>query len=150
MESVIRGAVVYLFVWLVFRVAGKRTLNQVTTFDFVLLLIISETTNEAMIDNDHSVANAALLIVTLIGIDVLLSLWKRRSPRVEKWMDGVPVIILENGEVIAERMEKLRVDEGDILAAARETQGLERLDQIKYAVMEKSGSISIIPKPGAG
>ena len=149
METIIRGAAVYLFVWLIFRVAGKRTLNEVTTFDFVLLLIISETTQQGMIDSDHSLTNAALLVMTLVGIDILFSLWKQRSKRVQKWMDGVPVVILEDGKLLEERMKSLRVDEDDILSAARETQGLERLEQIKYAVMECSGTISIVPRPGA-
>lgn len=99
-----------------------------------------------MIDNDHSITNAMLLIITLVGIDVLTSLWKRRSRHFEKLMDGVPVVIVENGKLLKDRMEKLRVDEDDILNAAREKQGLESLQQIKYAVLEPSGGISIIPQ----
>ena len=146
MESVLRGAVVYVFVWLVLRIAGKRTLTEATTFDLVLLLIISETTQQAMIDSDHSITNAFLLIVTLVGIDVLASLWKRRSQAFQRLMDGVPLVLLADGEPLRDRMDKVRVDETDILAAARDKSGLERLDQIKYAVLERSGGISIIPK----
>lgn len=146
MESILRGAAVYVFVWLIFRISGKRTLTEATTFDLLLLLIISETTQEAMIDNDHSVTNAFLLIVTLVGIDVAASLWAQRSQRFQKIVDGVPLIILEDGRPMREIMAKVRVDESDILSAARETHGLERLEQIKYAVLERSGGISIIPK----
>lgn len=149
MDSVIRGAIVYVFIWLIFRIAGKRTLTETTTFDLVLLLIISETTQEAMIDSDHSIMNAMLLIITLIGIDIMMSLWKQRSRTVEKLMDGVPVVIVEDGKLHKDRMDKLRVDEDDVLTAAREKQGLERLEQIKYAVLERSGGISIIPQPSA-
>ena len=145
MDSVIRGAVVYLFCLLVFRIAGKRTMTQVTTFDFVLLLIISETTQQAMIDSDHSITNAALLILTLVGLDIGLSLWKQRSSTVDKILDDVPLIIVEEGKLLQDRMDKSRVDLSDILSAAREKQGLERLEQIKYAVLERSGGISIIP-----
>ena len=146
MDSVLRGAAVYVFVWLIFRIAGKRTMTEATTFDLVLLLIISETTQQAMIDSDHSITNAFLLIVTLVGIDIAISLWKQRSKAFERFMDGVPLVLLENGKPLKDRMVKVRVDESDILAAARELQGLERLDQIKYAVLERSGGISIIPK----
>ncbi len=144
MDSVVRGLVVYLLL-LIFRLAGKRTLAQATTFDLALLLIISETTQEAMIDADHSITNGMLLILTLVGVDILISLWKQRSKTMEKWVDDVPLILLEDGKPIEERMNKSRVDEADILFAARENQGLERLEQIKYAVLETNGTISIVP-----
>ena len=146
MDSVIRGLVVYLFLLVIFRLSGKRTMAQATTFDLALLLIISETTQEAMIDDDHSITNGMLLILTLVGLDIGISLWKQRSKTLEKWVDDVPLIILEDGKPIKERMDKSRVDETDILFAAREAQGLERLEQIKYAVLERSGGITIIPK----
>jgi uncharacterized membrane protein YcaP (DUF421 family) len=145
-DSIFRAAAVYVFVWLVLRVAGKRTLTEATTFDLVLLLIISETTQQAMIDSDHSVTNAFLLIVTLVGIDVMTSIWKQRSRTVAKVMDGVPLIILEDGRLLEDRARQVRVEEADVLLAARQAHGLERLDQIKYAVLERSGGISIIPK----
>ena len=120
MESIIRGAVTYLFVWLIFRITGKRTLAQITTFDAVLLLIISETTQAALTDNDNSFTNSILLILTMLGIDVLLSCIKQRSPVVEKVMDGAPLIILDRRGLRHEAMTKERVDEQDILHAARE------------------------------
>src|SRR5688572_28127295 len=129
MDIVIRAAVTYLFVWLVFRVAGKRTLSEMTTFDFVLLLIISETTQASLMDNDNSLTNTFLLIVTMVGLDIALSLWKQRSKSVQNLFDGVPLLILEDGIPIKERLTKERVDEGDILVAARKLRGLERLDQ---------------------
>ena len=73
MDSVLRGLLVYFFLLIVFRISGKRTLSQTTSFDFVLLLIISETTQQAMVDNDHSITNGFLLIMTLIGTSILLA-----------------------------------------------------------------------------
>ena len=93
-----------------------------------------------------SLTNSFLLIVTMVGLDIALSLWKRHSPRVEKLLDSVPLVILADGIPLADRMEKARVDESDILDAARELRGLERLEQIKYAVLERHGDITIIPK----
>jgi uncharacterized membrane protein YcaP (DUF421 family) len=149
MDSVLRGAITYVVVWMIFRISGKRSLAEITAFDFVLLLIISETTQAALLDSNNSMTNSFLLIVTMVGIDIGLSLWKQRSPRAEKLIDGVPLLILADGIPIKERMNKERVDEGDILAAARCLQGLERLDQIKYAVLERNGEISIVPKAEA-
>ncbi|HYD01304.1 MAG TPA: YetF domain-containing protein [Phycisphaerales bacterium] len=145
MESVIRGLVVYFFLLLVFRLSGKRTLAENTSFDLVMLLIISETTQQAMVDGDHSVTNAFLLIMTLIGATVGLSLLKQRIPAVEKWVDGTALVIVENGRMHKDRMDKLRVDESDVLEAARKFQGLERLQQVKYAIVERNGEITIVP-----
>ncbi|ABF45754.1 MULTISPECIES: DUF421 domain-containing protein [Deinococcus] len=150
MDAVLRSAAIYLFLLVIFRVAGKRTLAQITTFDLVLLLIISEVTQQAMVGNDFSLTQAMLAIITLVGLDIGLSLWKQRSSTLERLVDSVPVLILENGRPLKDRMQQLRVDESDILNAARELQGLERLDQIKYAILERSGHISVIPKSEAG
>ena len=146
MESVIRAGAVYFLLLIVFRLSGNRSIAQLTAFDFVLLLIISESIQQAMITDDYSMTNAFLLVITLVGLDIMMSLWKQRSPRAEKVLDGVPVIIVEDGKLHDDRMVMERVDEGDILAAAREKQGLERMDQIKHAVIEATGGISIVPK----
>src|SRR5699024_10454047 len=107
-------------------------------FDFILLLIISEATQQAMLGNDFSVTNAFLVIMTLIGLDIGLSLLKQLSPRLDQLLEGLPLVIVEDGRLLKERMRKARIDEEDILTAARELQGLERMEQIKYAVLERS------------
>jgi uncharacterized membrane protein YcaP (DUF421 family) len=149
MDSIVRAAVVYLFLMVVFRIAGRRTLGDLTAFDFVLVLIISEAIQQAMLDNDNSMTNGFLIVLTLVGLNVLLSLIKQRSHTVEKWLDGVPTILVEEGRPLMERMNKARVDVEDVMQAARQLQGLERLDQIRYAVLERTGGITIIPKQAA-
>ena len=146
MDAVLRAAAIYAFLLVLFRIAGKRSLSESTTFDLVLLLIVGEATQQALLGNDFSITNALLVILTLVGLDIGMSLWKQRSPQLEKWVEGVPLVIVENGQPLKDRMDKARVDESDILEAARTLQGLERMDQIKYAVLERSGGISIIPK----
>jgi uncharacterized membrane protein YcaP (DUF421 family) len=146
MDAVARGAAVYLMLMVIFRLAGRRTLAQMTNFDFVLLLIISEATQNAMIGDDYSVTNGMLVVLTLVGLNVLLSELKQRSRAAETWLDGKPTIIVDHGEPKLEIMKRARVDQDDVLAAARETQGLERMEQIKYAVLETSGGISIVPR----
>jgi uncharacterized membrane protein YcaP (DUF421 family) len=149
MDSVIRAAVVYLILLVVFRFAGKRALAQITTFDFVLLLIISEAVQNGLVDDDHSITNAVLVVVTLIMIDIGFSLLKRRSKRVEKVLDSLPIVIVEQGRVLEDRMARARVEVEDVLGAAREMHGLMRLADVRYAVLERDGTISVIPQPGA-
>jgi len=146
MESVIRGIIVYGFLLLVFRLAGKRTLSETTNFELVLLLIISETTQQAMVNSDHSITNGFLLILTLVACTVLLAWFKERSPKWDRVLDDVPTIIVENGRLHKDRMDKLHVDENDILESARELQAVESMDQIKYAIVERNGKITVIPK----
>jgi uncharacterized membrane protein YcaP (DUF421 family) len=148
MDLVLRGIAVYLFLLVIFRVSGKRSLRNATTFDFVLLLIVAETTQQALVGDDASVTGAFLLIVVLVGTDVLLSLVKRWSPRLDRLIEGQPIVILRNGVPLRRRMWVERVDEEDILIAARESHGLERLEQIKRAVLERNGGISIVPRKG--
>jgi uncharacterized membrane protein YcaP (DUF421 family) len=145
MDAVFRASVMYLFLLIIFRITGKRTLGQSTTFDFVLLLIIGEATQQALLGNDFSLTNAVIVITTLVLIDVGIAFWKQRSQTMDKLLDGMPLVIVDNGEPLKERMDRVRIDEEDILSAARLTQGLERMEQIKYAVLERSGDISIIP-----
>jgi uncharacterized membrane protein YcaP (DUF421 family) len=144
-ESVIRGAVVYLFLLIVFRIAGKRTLSEATPFDLVLLLIISETTQQAMVDGDHSMTNGALLVFTLLGLDIGLSLIKQHVKWLDPVLDGTPVVLVENGQLLKDRMDRERVDEDDILEAARLTQGINAIEEIRLAVLERGGKISVVP-----
>ncbi|WP_018478210.1 DUF421 domain-containing protein [Pontibacter roseus] len=146
METVIRGLVLYLFLMILFRISGKRTLSETTVFDFVLLLIVAETAEQALLSDDHSMTNSLILIVTLIITDISLSLVKQRFKQFGKVVDGVPIILLDDGKLLHDRLQRVRVDENDILESAREMQGLQRLDQIKYAILEKDGRITIIPR----
>jgi len=146
METILRSVSVYALLLLFLRLNGIRTIAQITTFDFILLLLIGESLQQGLIGEDYSLTNALLTVLTLIGLDVLLSLVKGRSKTADKILDGIPCVLLENGRLLKDRLQETRVGGSDILAAARETEGLERFDQIKYAVLERDGKISIIPK----
>jgi uncharacterized membrane protein YcaP (DUF421 family) len=145
MESIVRAALVYTTLLVIFRLSGKRSLAQITMFDFVLTLIISESIQNALVGDDMSLTNGLLVVITLVTIDIGLSLLKGRSRQLEKVLDSVPIMLIENGQLYKDRMNKARVDEEDILESARERLGIARMDQIKYAVLERSGGISVIP-----
>lgn len=146
MDAILHTLAIYLFLLVVFRLSGKRSLGQVTTFDFILLLIIGEATQQALLGQDASVTHAYLVILTLLSADIGLSLWKQRSPRVDKLLEGIPLVIVEHGRPLQDRMERERVDVQDVLQAARSRHGLERLEEIKFAILERNGEISIIPR----
>lgn len=147
MESVIvRAAIIYIFIFLVLRMAGKRTVSEMTTFDLVLVLIISEATQQALVNDDHSIMGGMIVIASLVFMDVTLSTLSSRFKTFDKIMNGVPVFLIRDGKMHLDRMKRARVTVEDILESARKNCGLESLDEIKSAVLEKDGSVSIIPK----
>jgi uncharacterized membrane protein YcaP (DUF421 family) len=149
MESVLRALAIYGVLLLLLRLTGRRTLKEMTPFDLVLLLIISEATQQALLGDDFSVTNAVLVITTLLLADIGLSLLKARSPRLARVLEGVPTLLVAHGRPLPGRLERARLDEEDVLAAARELQGLERMEQIRFAVLETNGQITIVPEPDA-
>lgn len=145
MDLILRSIIVYVCLLVILRMSGKRTLSEVTTFDFILLLIIGEATQQALLSDDNSIIGALLVIATLVGMDVMFGFFSHRFDWFNKFSNGVPVIIFENGKPLLDRMAKAKINVDDILEAARKTQGIDSLDQVKYAVLEKDGGISIIP-----
>jgi uncharacterized membrane protein YcaP (DUF421 family) len=146
MGFLIRAAVVYLGLTVLFRVAGKRTLAQITPFDLVLLLIISETVQQALLADDQSVTNALLLVIALVGMDILLSVLKQRWQWLDRVLDDRPLVIVRDGRPLRDRMNQERVSEDDVMASARLHQGIRTMDEIAYAVLESDGHISVIPR----
>lgn len=146
MDAVLRAALVYGMLLVLFRVAGRRTIAKMTSFDLVLAIVVGESVSQALNAGEPSLIQALVLATTLISIDVLLSVIKRRSPRAGAWLDGLPMVVVEDGKPLDALMRRARIDRDDVLAAARSTHGIESLDQIKYAVLEHAGGISIVPK----
>lgn len=148
MDSVIRGFAIYLVMLVIIRISGRRTMAQATPFDFVLLLIVAETTQQALLGDDFSITNAIVLIVTLFLIDIGLSYAKRWSPPLARLLDGSPTFLIRDGVIDRRALQKTRTDTADIMVAARTQHGLERLEQIKHAILETDSGISVIPHSG--
>lgn len=144
METVFRGVAVYLILLIVLRLSGRRTLASITPFDFVLLLIIAETTQQALLGDDFSITNAAVLILTLFIMDIALSYVKEWFPTIATLIEGTPTVLIGPGGPDHRALQRSRVSLEDVLEAARQQHGIERLDQIKFAVLEVGGNISII------
>ncbi|RPH30213.1 DUF421 domain-containing protein [Buttiauxella warmboldiae] len=145
MDTVIRALAVYLILIVVFKIAGRRALLQMTSFDLILLLIISEATQQALLGNDFSVTGAMLTIVTLIVVDISFGILKKKIPAADDLLDGTPVILVENGHFYVEKLTKADISAEDILLAARIDHGITERQKIKYAILESNGHISIIP-----
>jgi len=143
--AVLRVVLIYVFLMLLFRVAGRRTVGDLSRFDLILLLIISEFIQQAVVAGDSSLTNAVILCSTLVAVDLAFSWLKLHHRGFERLLEGTPQLLVERGELLRDVMRQMRIDEQDILSAARRD-GLERLEQIRFAVLETNGHISVIPE----
>jgi uncharacterized membrane protein YcaP (DUF421 family) len=141
-----RATLVYLFLLAVFRVSGRRTLAQVTTFDLILVLILGDATQQAVVGTDATIGAAVVAVSTLVLLDMGLSAAKYRWPAVDVVIDGLPLPVVEAGQLREARMAAERITRDDLLTAAREQHGLSALDEVAFAVIEQDGAISIVPR----
>ena len=144
---VLRAFVIYGFMLLVMRLAGKRTLAELSTFELVVLLIISEAIQPALVADDSRMTTAMLLVFTIVGTDAVLGLVKDKSRLASRLLDDIPTVLVQDGKLRKEAMARERIEEDDILEAARERLGLDSLDQVRFALLERTGGISVIPWP---
>ncbi|MFP5228317.1 MAG: DUF421 domain-containing protein [Acidobacteriota bacterium] len=144
MYTIVHAIAGYLFLLLTVRVLVRRPGAQLTPFEFVIVFLIGGVIILATVGNDHSLTNCTCAIITVGLVHRLVALARVRIPRIGAWIDGVPMVILRDGEWQVEVMDGLRVDPDDVMAAARE-KGFRSLAEIKYAVIERNGAISVIP-----
>jgi uncharacterized membrane protein YcaP (DUF421 family) len=146
MEPVLRAVGCYLLLLFVVRLSGKRGLAQVTIFDLILLLLISQTVGQALIGNDSSLTTAAIITITLVVINRASDTAAHRWADLSHVLEDAPLILIEDGYVHEDRMATMKIRLDDILEHGRLDESVERLDQIKHAILERGGEISIIAK----
>lgn len=147
-KVVLNAVIVYSFLLIVFRIAGRRTLAQTTTFDLVLVLIIGDATQQALLGQDTTLASGGLAILTLVSLDTALSHLKRLLPWLDTVLEGEPVVLMANGHLRDRPMAVNALDEQDVLTAARENLGITDLALVREAILEKDGKISVVPVHG--
>ena len=148
MEPVLRAVGCYLLLLLIVRLSGKRGLAQITIFDLVLLLLISQAVGQALIGNDSSLTTAAIIAITLVVVNRVNDWAAHRWADASHVLEDAPLMLIEDGHIHDDRLAKMKIRLDDILENGRLDEGIERLDQIKHAVLERSGAISIIPRDG--
>lgn len=144
MHMVLRPLLIYFTLLAIFRLTGKRSLGEITSFDFLLLLIISETVSNAILASDQSITGAIVAAMTLLVTDTLLTITKRGRPGFARLLEDEPVVLARDGELRHDRLRAERVSADDVLEAARRD-GIDDLARVKLAILERRGTISIIP-----
>jgi uncharacterized membrane protein YcaP (DUF421 family) len=148
MQLVFRAAAAYWILLFALRLIGRRTASQMAPFDLIVLFMFAGITITAVLADDHSMIGAFSGICTIGLMHILASWLKVRFDFFGRIIDGTPVVVFEDGAFNLQRMTRLRLTQQDVMAAARQ-RGLMRLDQVRYAVAERDGKISIIQE-GAG
>lgn len=138
-------AAIYVILLVIFRIAGRRTLAETTSFDLVLILIIGETTQQAMLGQDATVLGAGVAITTLVSMDMAISYLKKAFPAFDHLLEGRPIRLVSNGTVDRTMLDANSLDDEDIKEAARLSHGLESMEDVQQATLERDGQISIVP-----
>jgi uncharacterized membrane protein YcaP (DUF421 family) len=145
MDIVFRAAVAFLFILLVTRIVGRRELNTLEPFDLILLVTIGDLVQQGVTQNDFSVTGLALAVGTIAVLTVLFSYLPWRFQVLRPVLEGQPVILIEDGNVIDKNLRRHRLTQEEIAAEAR-FQQIDSFDKVRWAVLETSGKISFITK----
>lgn len=144
-EKIVRSVVIYLFLLLAFRFSGKRQVGQLTPFDLVVLLIISNVVQNAVIGNDNSLGGGIIGAATILVLNYVIVEIVYRFKRARRLLELSPTLLIHNGRVLDEHLRRERITLEDLLAALRRA-GLVEPRQARYAVLEENGAITVIPR----
>jgi uncharacterized membrane protein YcaP (DUF421 family) len=144
-EKVVRTIVVYVFLLIGLRLAGKRELGQFNPFDLVVLLLLSNTLQNAIIGNDNSLAGGLLGAAVLLAINYAVVRFLYRHPAIERLVEGDPDVLVRDGEAIQHRMERELITRDQLEAAARR-QGIDSLDRVRECRLETGGALTFIER----
>ena len=145
MDLVIRAAVVYVLILVLTRAMGRRELAQMQPFDLIMLVVLGDLVQQGVTQNDFSVTGLILAAGTIAAMTVLVSWANWRFAQIRPVLEGEPIILVQNGELIERNVRRNRITPEEVAAAAREQQ-VASFEDIAWAVLETSGQISIIPK----
>jgi uncharacterized membrane protein YcaP (DUF421 family) len=145
MDIVVRAAVAFVFILLLTRIVGRRELSSLEPFDLILLVTIGDLVQQGVTQNDFSVTGMGLAVGTIAMLAVLFSYLPWRFQILRPVLEGQPVIVIEDGNVIERNLRRHRLTQEEIAAAAR-AQQIDSFEQVRWAVLETNGSISFIKK----
>ncbi len=137
--------VIYLFLIIGLRLLGKRELGQMNIFDLVLIIVLGNAVQNAMMNNDNSLVGGLIAATVLLIVNRIFNTILQRSKKAERLMVGQPMLILNEGTIITPHMQREGVTHDQLMTALRE-HGLTRLDQARMCVLEVDGSISVVPQ----
>jgi uncharacterized membrane protein YcaP (DUF421 family) len=143
MDLVIRAVIVFFAIFLVTRVVGRRELSTMEPFDLILLIVTGDLVQQGVTQSDYSLTGALTVIATIALLTVALSYISFKVPKLRPVLDGEPLVLVQDGEVIERNLRRERITIDELLAEARQAQ-IASLKKVRFAVLETSGAISFI------
>jgi uncharacterized membrane protein YcaP (DUF421 family) len=144
-EFILRGVIIYAFLLILLRLTGKRHIGQLAPFDLVLLLVLSNSVQNAMNGGDNSVIGGMISASTLIVLNGIVARLTWRSKAIESLVEGRPEILIHNGKLFTEVMEREKLTHHELNAALRAA-GCSKPDEVHCAIIENTGQITVQPK----
>jgi uncharacterized membrane protein YcaP (DUF421 family) len=148
MDIVFRGIFVFFFLYVLMRMMGRRELSSLEPFDLILLIVLGDAVQQGLTQDDYSLTGAFLAIGTIAILQLAVSYANFRFPKLRPVLDGEPIVVVQDGKPIEKNLRRERVTIEDLAAAARQ-QNIATIADVQWAVMETSGAISFIKKPGS-
>jgi uncharacterized membrane protein YcaP (DUF421 family) len=145
MDIAVRGVVLFLFVYLLTRVIGRRELSSFQPFDLILLIVLGDSIQQGLTQDDYSVTGAIIAVGTIASLQLLTSWGAFRFPFLRRLLDGHPIVLVEDGKVIAKNLRRERLTLDDLTEQARSNQ-IASLEAVQWAIFEPSGTISFLEK----
>lgn len=145
LEKLIRTILVYAFLIIGLRLAGKRELGQLNTFDLVVLLLLSNTVQNAIIGPDNSALGGIIGGAMLLAVNWFTVRFLYRHNRLDRVIEGTSVILIDKGQIIRRNLDRQAITEDELIAACRR-QGIENITDVQTAILETSGAISIFTR----
>jgi len=145
MDVVLRSLVIFLFIWALMRIVGRRELSSMEPFDLIIIIVIGDLVQQAATQQDMSVTGAVLSAGTIGLMTVAFSWASWRFPRLRPALDGKPIVVIEDGKPLRDNMRRERITIEELAAQAR-LKGIESLDSVRWAVLETGGQVSFITK----
>ena len=145
MDLVVRATVIFVFLFVLTRIIGKRELSSLQPFDLILLIILGDALQQGLTQDDYSVTGAVIVVGTIAVLQVATSYVSFRLPVLRPVLDGQPIVVVEDGRPIERNLHRERLSLEDIMEEARQQQ-IGSLDGVQWAVLETSGAISFIKK----
>jgi uncharacterized membrane protein YcaP (DUF421 family) len=147
MDLVLRAVIVFFAIFFVTRVIGRRELSTMEPFDLILLIVTGDLMQQAVTQSDYSLTGGLTVLATIALLTVTLSYISFKVPKLRPMLDGEPLVLVQDGEIIARNLRRERITVGELLAEARQQQ-VTSVEQIRFAVLETNGRISVIPNDG--
>ena len=145
MDIVLRAAIAFIFIFFLTRVVGRRELSSLEPFDLILLIVLGDLIQQGVTQSDYSVTGLILAGSTIALMQVLASYLSFRFRRLRPILDGEPIVLIENGNVLEANTHRERLTQDELAEQAR-LQQIDSLDKVRWAVLETNGQISFIPK----